>query len=165
MDLTFKQNDSHDRGITDEEISLFFGEPNCLQDPSNKIKCYYINRYKQWQVKKDDYRINWYALGGGVVWMAYRKMYPYILYYILASLIISTVAEMYLYPDLSILLYFLVGFFGNHLYFTHATKTIQRIKQEKLESFLERQKIEKTGGTSVMAMIICLVVMIVFIGM
>jgi hypothetical protein len=150
--------------ISDGEMNIFFSEPDCLQDSSNKKKCYYTIRYKQWLVKKDDYRINWYALGGGVLWMAYRKMYSYVLYYILASLIISTVSEMYLYPDLSFLLYFPVGFFGNSLYFTHATKSIQKIKQKKLDPSMEKQIIEKAGGTSITGMIICLVILILFVG-
>lgn len=150
--------------VLDDEISLFFGEQNCLQDPSNKKKCFYTNRYKQWKVKKNDYRINWYALGGGIGWLGYRKMYSFALYYLLACFVISTISSLYFFPDLSYIFYFIVGFFGDHLYFNYATKTIQNIKQEKLEPSIERLKIEKAGGTSVWGMIIFLFVFLLLVG-
>lgn len=150
--------------ISDDEISLFFGEPECQQNPADKKKRYYSIRYKEWEVNKGNYQFNWYALGGGVIWMAYRKMFSYVLYYILACLIISTVSEAYLFPDFSFLLYFVAGFFGNHLYFGFAKKSILKIRQEKLEPAAERLKIEKAGGMSVVGMIVCLVVYLVLVG-
>ena len=145
-------------------MMIFFGEPDCSQDASNKKKCYYTTRYKKWKIKKGDYRINWYALGGGVMWMSYRKMYSYTLYCLLACLCISTISDLYFFPNLSWLLYILIGFIGNSMYFTFAEKSILKIKQEKLELFLEKLKIKEAGGTSVMAMIICFLIFILLVG-
>lgn len=97
---------------------------------------YYLNKWEKAEDPSKAFSWNWWAFIGGIVWMLYRKMYLYSLIFIFISIISSQLSgSIYL----EIFFKLLVGAIGNSLYYRHAAKKIQNLK--------EPEKIKKAGGT------------------
>lgn len=119
--------------ITDEEMTIFFGEFDDGLHLS-KNKKYYTKRYLEWKYK-GKLRINGCAFFWGIIWLSYRKMYLYTFLF-------------FLVPCGGIIIPFVLFLFGNTLYFKHARKKILKIKAQNLPIELEKLTIKKIGGIS-----------------
>lgn len=124
--------------ISDFELSLFIGE---------KKKDYYLAKWtKAGTSNKGNFMSwNWASFFGSFLWLAYRKMYLYSFIIAFAFIFISLV-----FPSANtifIVIPFLVGIFGNSLYYAFANKKIMKVKSSIGDNDAQQNMIKKKGGT------------------
>jgi hypothetical protein len=96
---------------------------------------------------------NWSAFFFTIAWMAYRKIYGWALVVFFLSFV----------PFLNILLWPVLGFTGNYLYYKHAKKKILKLKatQTFSDSTQLSNALRKTGGVNGWAAFVVVVLGIV----
>ncbi len=125
-----------------EELRLFVG----------KNADYYIAK---WEELGDNSKIswNWAAFMFGLLWFAYRKMYPHAFGFIIFSLILQYIqVVMKTHPVVivvsNIIISVAIGMFGNYLYYQYAKTKIKQIKENIPDERLRTVEIVRNGGTS-----------------
>ncbi|MDM7273552.1 DUF2628 domain-containing protein [Sulfurihydrogenibium azorense] len=125
-----------------EELRLFVG----------KNADYYIAK---WEELGEENKIswNWSAFFFGLLWFAYRKMYPHAFGFIVFSLILQYIQiVMKTHPLVigitNILISIFIGMFGNYLYYQYAKSKIKQIKENIKDERQKTVEIVRAGGTS-----------------
>ncbi|WP_297888024.1 DUF2628 domain-containing protein [Sulfurihydrogenibium sp.] len=125
-----------------EELRLFVG----------KNADYYIAK---WEELGDSGKVswNWAAFMFGLLWFAYRKMYPHAFGFMMFSLLLQYIqVVMKTHPVVigisNILISVAIGMFGNYLYYQYAKKKIKEIKENVQDEKLRTVEIVRNGGTS-----------------
>lgn len=109
-----------------------------------KKSSYYLNQFNR---LKDEDRIiswNWGGMIFGAYWFAYRKMYFYVILYIVIELLGDYFID-FTYGIFSYILTIISGLFGNYLYMRHIEKTVE--KYESIEMSRKEDYIKQYGGT------------------
>jgi len=135
----------------DEEIIRAFVQKNAD---------YYITKWKLMAITDSKISWNWPAFLFGGFWLLYRKMY---LYFFILFFISMLTAIPIIGMVISIALWVGLGMYGNFLY---GKFTYEKLVQLKLiTSDKEQLKLlaSKKGGTSVLAVIIGIVILLLFL--
>ena len=114
---------------------------------------YYLRHWRESDASRKMYDWNWAACFANAYWLAYRKMWLWLVLFILANIAVSAIGMVV--PALAkytlvmaIGLTFVTGSWGNGWY---------RRQTEKLAaSGLDREQLAKKGGTSPIALIVAL---------
>jgi len=115
---------------------------------------YYLRHWRKMDAKGKTYDWNWAACFANLYWLAFRKMWLALVLFILANVAIALLGMAIPMVNryglvLMILLTFVTGGYGNHLY---------RRQIEKLAaSDTPAEQLGKKGGTSPIALIVSLV--------
>ncbi len=112
---------------------------------------YYLSRWKALEDKQSAF--NWSAFWGGLIWMAYRKMYAYAFGILTIIIIIGFALPDNFSRVMGMVLGLTLGRSGNYLYSIYAKKKIDSLKSVHKNENLLKLEIAKQGGTSVMAAI------------
>ena len=131
--------------LTESEVRLF------VQENAD----YYLNKWKSTDKTKKA-RWNWAACWGSIFWLGYRKMYKPLIIVIIAIAATDGI-ELLLHFDsatskvfdklIGIVVYTILGIFGNNLYYNHVREKIQKIKATGSGENLE-PLFKKYGGRS-----------------
>ena len=136
---------------------------------------YYIDQMESYK-ERGRYSFSVAAFFLGIFWMAYRKMYLYILI-IIGIIYAETFIEELLFnlniisgntyeiiDKLSMLVWgFVIGAISNRLYISKSQKTIQKILEENSKEDQVNDLISRKGGTSWIAPILLLIVLVSFV--
>lgn len=113
---------------------------------------YYLHKWGKSINPESSFSWNWAAFLTCAFWIGYRQMYAYLA--ILAGVFLAS-DIFYLIilgkePDfrITIILFLLMGSFGNALYYRHVNKKIQQLKELNLEPEELREVVARSGGVS-----------------
>jgi hypothetical protein len=146
-------------GVSEEELRLFV----------DKNANYYVPKWCTMQQSGTAVSWNWASPLGGILWMAYRKMYLYMWLAIGFCVGEGILEEALQVPapftwGTNIIVWILLGMFGDTLYLRHAKLKITSIKMRFVDPQMQRAQIAKIGGTtwgSVLALLIVVLVLVV----
>lgn len=143
--------------ISEEELNKFIGK-----DPD-----YYLEKFKDLEIRNTVFNV--FAFFGGILWTFYRKMYLYgfiimgiiTLEAILEDVILDLTGTTEKYGQIlnfyvSVLIFFLIGFYGNSLYKKHVYNQIKNIKEKNIDESTYHEKLRKKGGVTYVPLIIFL---------
>lgn len=114
---------------------------------------YYISK---WEELGEGNKIswNWSAFFFGLIWFAYRKMYPHTFAMLIFNIILyavqvkfNTLGFVALITNLSISI--LIGMFGNYLYYDYAKSKLEEIKKQTVDEKKLYVELARNGGTSI----------------
>ena len=115
---------------------------------------YYISRFNDMNRLGKKSSWNWSAFLVAPLWLAYRKMYGYGVWFLAGILLLSLLNSQAAYY-LTTIMYILFGIFGNYVYLCFIEKKVRQI------GFLSGHErscfVAKNGGTSITAAILCAV--------
>lgn len=128
---------------------------------------YYLLKWRAMEITGSQLSWNWTSSILGILWLAYRKMYGYMLFFVFFIFLpelfkFEAALANFANFTISIAIFFILGLFGNYLYYRHARKKIYKI-QSKLNIDNFEDKIFKSGGTSYWP-VIALLLFIIFLG-
>ncbi len=114
---------------------------------------YYISKWEELGEEKK-FSWNWPAFFFGLLWFAYRKMYPHTFAMLIFNIILYIVqvkfntAEIIIaITNLSISI--LIGMFGNYLYYDYAKSKVEEIKNQVQDEKKLYVELARNGGTSI----------------
>jgi hypothetical protein len=123
---------------------------------------YYLRHWREVDAKRKSYDWNWAACFANAYWLVYRKMWLGLVLFILANIAVSAIGMAI--PALNkytlvmaILLTFVTGSWGNHLYRRQIGKLVA--------SGAPADELAKRGGTSPIALVIALVLSAALVAM
>lgn len=129
--------------MTNEEMQLIIGE--------GEHTLHYMLSFDYYRENPNSLkpRFNSRAFIGGALWFAYRKMYLYALVILLVSIALGSFLNIFLpYDSGRFVVAFLIGFYGDRLYYEYAKMKYHKIKSNLREGEDLNEKLEERGGTS-----------------
>jgi len=130
---------------------------------------YYLPIWKKIE-QGEQIHFNLAALVFSTMWLAYRKMYlPFLLF--IGALFFGGFATSFFaisndyklaYQGIQWVFYFWLALRGNKLYYDHAQRTIQKIKQTHPNIQKQHSEIQRQGNVNAMFPIIIIVISIIF---
>ena len=115
---------------------------------------YYLRHWQEVDAKGKSYDWNWAACFANAYWLIFRKMWLALVLFILANIAVSALGAVI--PALNkyvivlmILLTFVTGSYGNHLY--------RRQIRKLVASGAPAEQLARRGGTSPLALIVALI--------
>lgn len=143
----------------DKEKVLSFIDSQLTNDFVGTKYLYYKDKWEQVIINRKFFKgINWAAFFLGPIWMGYRKMYFYLLLFVLACLL------MVAFNIPAILTFIPLGIAANVIYFLFVRNKLVGLYSEFKEPNTLKKAAKKHGGTSIFAAIVVSVILAIIIG-